>query len=66
MRTQLTGALTAQFDRELERSVRRIEDAIAPYVQFVDGERTSLADKRAELATVQARLSALKSSVDAS
>ena len=31
LRKQLSGALTTQFDTETVASVRRIEDAIAPY-----------------------------------
>jgi small GTP-binding protein len=65
MRRQLMEALTAQFQKELERSVRRVETAIAPYVQFVEGERASLADRRRELTAVQNGLTALKARVEA-
>jgi len=64
MREQLMGALTAQFDHERDRAIRRIEDAIAPYLQFVEGERASLAERRQQLASLQERLAALRSSVE--
>ncbi|MDA1186053.1 MAG: dynamin family protein [Acidobacteria bacterium] len=65
LREQLTGAFTTQFTREADRSVRRIEEAIAPYVQFVEGERDSLTERRQQITAVQSRLSALKASVEA-
>jgi small GTP-binding protein len=59
MRQQLMSALTAQFEREIAHAVRRIEDAIAPYLQFVDAERAALDERQRELGAIQARLSAL-------
>jgi vacuolar-type H+-ATPase subunit E/Vma4 len=65
LRRQLMEALGAQFHKEVERSVRRIEEALAPYVQFVEGERQTLTERRQGLADLQARLTALRSEVDA-
>jgi hypothetical protein len=65
MRQQLMAALTTQFEREIERAVRRVEDAIGPYVQFVEGERTALAERRQALTSIGDRLSALASDVAA-
>ncbi len=42
MRTQLISALTAQFDKEVQGSVRRVEDAIAPYTRFIKAEQGKL------------------------
>lgn len=42
MRTQLTAALTGQFEKEVQRSGRRVEDAIAPYSRFARAEREKL------------------------
>jgi len=64
LREQLTGALTTQFEVEIDRSVRRVEDGIAPYVQFVEGERKGLADRQEELASVEGRLSRFKLDID--
>jgi small GTP-binding protein len=66
LREQLVGALTSQFDSEVERSVRRVEDGIAPYVQFVEGERMALGEKQHELTEVEGRLSKFKSELEAS
>ena len=56
LRSQLVTALTAQFEIEIERSVRRVEDGIAPYVQFVEGERDGLSERHKELTGIDARL----------
>jgi hypothetical protein len=64
LREQLTEALTTQFDLEVDRSVRRVESGIAPYVQFVEGERTALAEKQQELLSIEARLSRFKSEIE--
>jgi small GTP-binding protein len=54
MREQLIGSLTAQFDREIESSLRRIDEAIGPYTRFVRAERDRLTTAREELgASVQ-------------
>jgi hypothetical protein len=64
LREQLMGALTAQFEVEIDRSVRRVEDGIAPYVHFVEGERKGLAETQQELAAIVARLSTLASDIE--
>jgi small GTP-binding protein len=66
LREQLMKALTAQFELEIDRSVRRVEDGIAPYVQFVEGERKGLGEKQQQLTTLQTRLVRLKTDVEAS
>ena len=38
-RQRLMKSLTEQFEQELERSVHRIRDAVAPYTRFVRAER---------------------------
>jgi hypothetical protein len=56
LRTRLLTALRDEFQHELERSIQRIRDAMAPYDRFVRGERertdTFLEDLRTELADV--------------
>lgn len=59
LRTQLMAALTSQFEEEVEASARRIEDAISPYVQFVDGERESLRQRQAELTRITDELASV-------
>jgi hypothetical protein len=56
LRSRLLTALREEFQRELERSIQRIRDALAPYNRFVrtERERTDafLSSLRAELASV--------------
>jgi hypothetical protein len=59
------GALTSQFEAEIDRSVRRVEDGIAPYVQFVEGERKGLGEKQQQLAALGSRLAKLKADIEA-
>ena len=42
MREQLMGALTGQFDREVERSAQQVQEAVGPYTRFVRAERERL------------------------
>ncbi|HEX9671258.1 MAG TPA: dynamin family protein [Thermoanaerobaculia bacterium] len=65
LREQLMGSLTAQFDREIESSVHRILESIAPYTRFVRAERERLETSQRELAEVQRGLERLRSRVDA-
>jgi len=53
MRTQLISALTAQFDKETQKGVRRVEDALAPYTRFIKAEREKLAQSHARLKQLQ-------------
>ncbi|HEY7031336.1 MAG TPA: dynamin family protein [Thermomicrobiales bacterium] len=50
---RLITVMTEQFEHELARSVRRIEDAIAPYTRFVR-------DQRAKLTQIDTDLTALR------
>jgi hypothetical protein len=49
LRKHLVEALSAQFERELERSVQQINEAIAPYTRFVRAERTKLEQTKENL-----------------
>ncbi|HYH47377.1 MAG TPA: dynamin, partial [Thermoanaerobaculia bacterium] len=65
LRTELMDNLTGQFDRELDRSVRRIDEAIAPYTRFVRAERTQLAESQTELNSLRDSLTALRARIEA-
>jgi small GTP-binding protein len=56
MRTQLISALTAQFDKEVQNSVRRVEDALAPYTRFIKAEHAKLEQSRTKLKRLQSDL----------
>jgi len=63
MRERLMGALTTQFDRELDRSVQRIQEAVGPYTRFVRGERERLGATRDELRALRGELERLKAAI---
>ncbi len=64
MREQLMSSLTNQFDREVEGSLRRIDESIGPYTRFVRAERDHLGAAREELAAVTQGLRALRGRVE--
>lgn len=64
MRQQLVAALTAQFDREVERSANRLRDAVAPYTRFVAAEQLRVTTAREALRAAQEELGALQRRVE--
>lgn len=64
MRTELMESLTSQFAREIQRSVDRIRDAVAPYSRFVRGERDKLTSIRDELSAVREALERLRQQIE--
>ncbi len=65
MRLQLMNTLTGQFDRELERSLHRIQEAIAPYTRFIRAERDRLTGVRNDLSRIDESLARLKAQIEA-
>ncbi len=63
LREQLMNALNGQFEREIEQSLARIRDAIAPYTRFVRAEHIRLSDGQNELVRIRDGLNKLKSDV---
>jgi len=53
LRANLMNSLTTQFEKELNRSMGRINDAIAPYTRFVRAERGKLDETKTELTAAQ-------------
>ncbi len=64
LRTQLLTALTTQFEREIARSLSRIDDAVAPYTRFVRAERDQLTRTRDEIQALADELAKLKVQVE--
>lgn len=64
LREQLVDSLRSQFDREIERSLQRIDEAIAPYTRFVRAERGKLLDTQTELQEIKNKLDHLKVQVE--
>jgi small GTP-binding protein len=63
MREQLMGALTGQFDREVERSAQRVQEAVGPYTRFVRAERERLTSTREELRRIRTELERLRAAI---
>jgi small GTP-binding protein len=64
LRQKLIQALRSHFDREIERSLRRIRDAITPYTRFVRAERGKLLDTQRELQDIKDELERIRVRVD--
>lgn len=64
LRVQLTASLTNQFQKELNRSLQRINDAIAPYTRFVRAEQEKLQEIEAELALARQRQGRLRAEIE--
>jgi len=64
MREDLTRALTREFEQALDRDLRRIGDAIAPYTRFVRAERTMLLGAHKDLTLLKSSLEQLLERVE--
>jgi hypothetical protein len=64
MRSELMSGLRSQFQREVERSVLGVRDAIAPYTRFVRAENEKLASIDAELEQIGGRLTQIRHEID--
>ena len=60
----MDNALTQQFETELEESLRRIRDAIAPYTRFVRVEREKLEKLDAELRLTKSTITQLRRDIE--
>jgi len=64
LREQLLRSLRTQFEKEMERGMGNIKDAIAPYTRFVRSEQSKLEEVQAKLADTNTGLAALKFQVE--
>jgi small GTP-binding protein len=64
MRTELMSGLRAQFEKEVERSIRNVRDAVAPYTRFVRAESDKLASIDRELEAIGAHLTQIRTEID--
>lgn len=60
LRSQLMHALRGQFQREIERSLNHINEAISPYTRFVRAERTKLLENQADFQKIKDDLDRLR------
>jgi small GTP-binding protein len=63
MREKLMGALTGQFDREVDRSAQKVQEAVGPYTRFVRAERERLVSTREELRRIRTEMERLKAAI---
>lgn len=59
LREKLTKSLRDQFQREIERSVQGINEAIAPYTRFVRAEHGKLEETQYKLGTIRTEMDRL-------
>jgi len=64
LREQLMKALDAQFTVEVQRSLSRLRDSLAPYTRFVRAEEQNLQEKRADLTAIRQKMSALRVEIE--
>jgi hypothetical protein len=64
LRVQLISALTGQFEKEMQQSLQRITEAIAPYTRFVRSERDKLQQTSSELNEAQKVQSRLRAEIE--
>lgn len=65
LRHKLTSAITSQFDKELNRSLERINEAIAPYTRFVRAEQEKVQQTQTELKQAQQTQGRLRAEIEA-
>ena len=64
LRNNLTKSLRDQFEREIDRSLREINEAIAPYTRFVRAERTKLTETRETLENIRNEMERLQNRIE--
>jgi hypothetical protein len=64
LRTRLTGSMSEQFNKELNTSITRVQDAIAPYTRFVRAEQQKTTAMQERLAQLNQSILTLKSEID--
>jgi hypothetical protein len=64
MREKLMMDLRSQFEREVDRSVQGVTEAVAPYTRFVRAEHQKLTQLDKDLAEIGSALGRIRSEVD--
>jgi hypothetical protein len=64
VRARLSAALREQFQREIQRSVERIREGIAPYSRFIRAEGDQLKVVDQELREIGNELAGLRARVE--
>lgn len=64
MRELLMSTLRTQFENEIDHSMHKITDAIAPYTRFIRAEQESLKDAHSNLMDIKSRLIRMKITIE--
>jgi len=64
VRTQLTHSLRTHFDKEINRSLQELHEAIAPYTRFVRSERDRITKCQAEVQHLKEGMVQLKENLE--
>jgi small GTP-binding protein len=64
LRQKLMESMSAEFNRELGRSLQRLREAIAPYTRFVRAEQQKLAHVEGELDQIRATLAQVRARIE--
>jgi len=64
LRTRLHNAMSEQFHKELNNSLNRVRDAIAPYTRFVRAEQQKTAEMQARLARLNNDVTKLRETIE--
>ena len=65
LRSQLESSIKGQFEKEIERSIQRIEGSIAPYTRFVRSERGKLEEIQTKFEIIRKEIDRLKADIEA-
>ena len=64
VRTQLMQTLRGQFEKEINHSIERIQEAIAPYTRFIRAEREKMLEMGGRLKELKLEIDGLKGKLE--
>jgi septal ring factor EnvC (AmiA/AmiB activator) len=64
LRERLSSSLRTQFEREIERSLQNITEAIAPYTRFVRAEREKLLKSQKTLEDILQQIEKIRARIE--
>ncbi|MEN6319938.1 MAG: dynamin family protein [Syntrophaceae bacterium] len=64
IRTQLIQTLRNQFEKEINRSIERIQEAIAPYTRFIRAEREKMQEMEGKYKQLKLEINQLKGKLE--
>jgi len=64
LRQKLMAGLNEQFDREMRRSLQRIDGAVAPYSRFVRAEEDAIGARKEQFKALENRIAGLQAHIN--